>query len=121
VAERVRAGVTGWVCAADHQAYDLIAALKTRGLNVGEHFSVTGFDGIEKPDWAPLLTTAVIPYREIGYTGGRRLFDLMQKRFGSPQHILVASRLRQGETVAPVGTLPAPEPAKRKKAKAAAG
>ncbi len=99
VERRVRQGVKAWVCAADHQAYDLIAALKTRGLRVPEDVSVTGFDGIEKPDWAPLLTTAIIPYREIGFTGGKRLQELMRKRFGSPQHILVASRLREGETV----------------------
>jgi DNA-binding LacI/PurR family transcriptional regulator len=100
VHQRIRQGVKAWVCAADHQAYDLIAALQKRGLRIPQDVSITGFDGIEKPDWAPLLTTAVIPYREIGFTGGKRLLDLMRKRFGSAQHILVASRLREGETIA---------------------
>lgn len=98
--KQCRAGVTAWVCAADHQAYDLIAGLRKRGLLVPEDVSVTGFDGIEKPNWAPLLTTVVVPSREIGYTGGKRLLDIIKKRFDSPQHILIASRLQEGETVA---------------------
>ena len=100
VYKRVQAGVTAWVCAADHQAYDLIADLKQRGLRVPKDVSVTGFDGIEKPARAPLLTTALIPYREIGLTGTKLLTSLMSKRFGSAQHILVATQLREGETVA---------------------
>jgi DNA-binding LacI/PurR family transcriptional regulator len=100
VYQRVQAGVTAWVCAADHQAYDLVAALQQRGLRVPEDVSVTGFDGIEKPVQAPLLTTALIPYREIGFTGMKLLTGLMSKRFGSAQHILVATQIREGETVA---------------------
>jgi DNA-binding LacI/PurR family transcriptional regulator len=110
VHRRMAQGVRAWICAADHQAYDLIAGLQKRGVQVPRDVSITGFDGIEKPDWAPLLTTAVIPYREIGFTGGRRLLDLMRKRFGSTQHILVASRLREGETVAECGSVPKPTP-----------
>ncbi|MGB8355588.1 MAG: LacI family DNA-binding transcriptional regulator [Chthoniobacteraceae bacterium] len=102
VAKRIEAGVTAWLCAADHQAYDLIAALEKRGIRVPQDVSITGFDGIQKPDWAPLLTTTVIPYWEIGYTGGRRLLDIMKKRSGSAQHILISSQIREGETIGPV-------------------
>lgn len=102
VHERTKQGVTAWVCAADHQAYALITALRQRGLRVPEDVSVTGFDGIEQPPHAPLLTTAAIPYREIGFTGMQRLTTLMGKRFGSAQHILIASRLQEGETVGAV-------------------
>ena len=100
VYRRIQAGVTAWVCAADHQAYDLIADLKKHGLRVPKDVSVTGFDGIEKPAKAPLLTTAIIPYREIGLSGTKLLNSLMSKRFGSAQHILIATQLREGETVA---------------------
>ncbi len=100
--ERVRQGVTAWVCAADHQAYDLVAAFQKQGLRVPKDVSVTGFDGIEKPPKAPLLTTAAIPYREIGFTGMKQLTGLWGKRFGSAQHILIASRIREGDTVGPV-------------------
>ena len=105
IVERIEQGVTAWVCAADHQAYDLIAALQKKGIRVPEDVSVTGFDGIRKPDWAPLLTTTVIPYWEIGYTSGKRLFDIMKKRFGSPQHVLVSPVLREGETIGHVSIL----------------
>ena len=102
VAERVADGVTAWMCAADHQAYDLIAALKKRGIRVPNDVSVTGFDGIKKPKSAPQLSTAVIPYREIGFTGAKRLRDILHKRYGSPQHILIGCQIRKGETVGPV-------------------
>lgn len=101
VRARVAKGVTAWVCAADHQAYDLVASLQKAGVRVPEDVSITGFDGIEKPANGPLLTTAAIPYREIGFTGMKRLSGLMGKRFGSAQHILIASRIREGETLGP--------------------
>jgi LacI family transcriptional regulator len=99
VRARIKDGVRAWVCAADHQAYDLMAALRKKSVRVPEDVSITGFDGIEKPVAAPELTTAVIPYREIGFTGLRRLTALMSKRFGSAQHILIASQIRRGGTI----------------------
>jgi len=100
-AELIRDGVTAWVCAADHQAYDLIAALKLRGISVPNDVSITGFDGILRPTGAPLLTTGCIPYREIGFTGAKRLRDLISKRFTSTQHILLECRYQEGETIGP--------------------
>ncbi|HWB61563.1 MAG TPA: LacI family DNA-binding transcriptional regulator [Chthoniobacteraceae bacterium] len=102
IAARIADGVTAWVCAADHQAYDLIAGLEKRGIRVPRDVSVTGFDGIRKPDWAPLLTTVSVPFWEMGYTAGRRLHDMIKKRFGSPQHVLVAPGMREGETTGPI-------------------
>ncbi len=99
-AEQVRAGGTAFVCAADHQAYDLISGLRKRGLKVPEDVSVTGFDGINPPARMPALSTIEIPYRDIGYTAAKRLKDLLQKRFGPSQHILLGCQLREGDTVA---------------------
>jgi len=106
-AERTRDGVTAWVCAADHLGYDLISALEARGFRTPEDVSVTGFDGIHPPAGAAQLSTSVIPYREIGLIAGKRLTDLVEKRFTSVQHILIGPNFRPGETDAP--------PAKRKK------
>ena len=100
-AERTRAGVTAWVCAADHQAYDLIRGLYQRGINVPEDVSVTGFDGIEKPAGCPELGTIQIPFREIGATGTQRLIERVRKRFGSTQHVLIDCPFKPGATVAP--------------------
>lgn len=98
--ERTRDGVTAWVCAADHQAYELILALQKNGLAVPRDVSVTGFDGIDTPPGLPELTTVKIPFREIGITGTKRLHERALKRFGSSQHVLINCKLRPGETVA---------------------
>jgi DNA-binding LacI/PurR family transcriptional regulator len=100
-AERTRQGVTAWVCAADHQAYDLVRGLRQRGLKVPEQVSVTGFDGIATPPGAPVLSTILVPFREIGLTGTQRLIERTRKRFGSAQHVLIDCRLRVGKTVGP--------------------
>jgi LacI family transcriptional regulator len=101
-AARTRAGVTAWVCAADHQAYELIRGLKLRGLEVPRHVSVTGFDGIRPPKGCPRLSTIEIPFREIGITGTMRLIQRIRKHFGSPQHVLIDGLLRPGATVGAV-------------------
>ncbi len=99
VAERTRAGVTAWVCAADHQAYELVRGLKERGLETPRHVSVTGFDGITAPKGSPRLSTIEIPFREIGATGTLRLIERVRKHFGSTQHVFIDGRLRPGATV----------------------
>ncbi len=101
VRARTDDGVTAWLCAADHQAYDLMAGLERRGLSVPDDVSITGFDGVCPPEDRPRLTTIEIPYREIGLNGAKRLADLVRKRFTQPQHILVSSHFREGRTTAP--------------------
>jgi len=100
-ARRTRKGVTAWVCAADHQAYDLIRGLKRAGLRVPRDVSVTGFDGIERAGSNPALTTVQIPFREIGMTGAERLAARVRKRFHGKQHIYISGPLRAGKTVGP--------------------
>ncbi len=99
-AGRTRAGVTAWVCAADHQAYDLILGLKKLGLKVPADVSVTGFDGIGRRGNRPALTTVEIPFREIGASGTQRLAARLRKRFHQSQHVYISGRLREGSTVA---------------------
>lgn len=103
VAERSKQGVTAWICAADHQAFDLIQGLNNRGFSVPNDVSVTGFDGIEQVGKNPALTTIRIPYREIGITGAERLAARLRKRFHGKQHVYISGKLREGKTVAPTG------------------
>ena len=91
---------TAWVCAADHQAYDLISGFKKRRLKVPKDVSVTGFDGIQQPGATSSLTTIKIPFRSIGMTGAERLATRMRKRFGEKQHIYIAGELQQGKSAA---------------------
>lgn len=100
-AERTRSGVTAWVCAADHQAYDLIRGLKKSGLKVPREVSVTGFDGIERAGSNPALTTIQIPFRAIGMTGAERLAARMRKRFHGKQHVYISGQVRVGKTAGP--------------------
>jgi len=101
VTEQIKDGVTAWMCASDRQAYDLIVALDEHGYKVPEDVSVTGFDGILRPQGAPALDTVRIPYYEIGFTACRRLLDKMNKRFDALQEILLECRLQEGKTVGP--------------------
>jgi len=102
VYQKTRDGVTAWICAADHQAYDLVRFLQDKGLSIPGDVSVTGFDGIATPEGSPRLSTVHIPFHQIGVIGGKRLLDLIQKRFDPPQQILLACDLREGETIGPV-------------------
>ncbi len=105
VCRQTRDGVTAWMCAADHQAFDLLGALEEAGIDVPGEVSVTGFDGLTPPKGRPKLTTVDIPFHQIGIIGGKRLLDLIQKRFDSLQHILLNCDLRIGRTVAEIGTV----------------
>jgi len=98
VAERTSQGVTAWVCAADHQAYDLINGLKKRGINVPRDVSITGFDGVEESKKKPSLTTIKIPFREIGMSGTKRLSERIQKRFHESRHVYISGSLQKGKT-----------------------
>lgn len=100
VAERTRAGTTAWICAADHQTFELIPYLQSQGLSVPEDVSIAGFDGLVTPSRLPAVTTVQIPYHQIGVIGGKRLLDLVAKRFEAAQHILLDCELRAGATTA---------------------
>ena len=102
VAARTRAGVTAWVCVADHQAFDVAEGLEKRGLSVPKDVSVTGFDGIKTPGKESLdLTTLQIPFREIGNTGAERLSARMNRRFHGKRHVYISGQMKEGGTVAP--------------------
>ncbi|MEM9079929.1 MAG: LacI family DNA-binding transcriptional regulator [Verrucomicrobiota bacterium] len=92
-------GVTAWVCAADHQAYDLVEGFRAHGLRVPRDVSVTGFDGIKNESSLPTLTTVKIPFREIGMTGAERLASRLRKRFREKRHVYISGNLLEGKTV----------------------
>jgi LacI family transcriptional regulator len=100
VADHVRRGITGWVCAADHQAYGLIPHLKRAGIRVPEDCSLTGFDGIEPPPGLPQLTTVKVPYWEMGAAAVGRLLNRMQHPSAPRRHILIAGQPIYGASTA---------------------
>lgn len=100
VAQQTRAaGITAWVCAADHQAYQLIADLRERGIRVPHDCSVTGFDGIEPPLGMAKLTTLAVAHAEIGASALSRLVNRILHPNSSGRKIFVETSLVEGETV----------------------
>lgn len=100
VIAQVRAGVTAWVCAADHQAYGLLQQLRQAGLRVPEDCSITGFDGIEPPPGLPQLTTVKVPYWDMGVAAVGRMLNRIEHPSSPRRHILIAGQPVFGATTA---------------------
>jgi LacI family transcriptional regulator len=97
----VREGVTGIVCAADHQAYPLVRALQEAGIRVPEDVSVTGFDGETPPEGMPQMTTVHMPFKDIGISSVVSLLRRVALPSAPRRHILVSGRILEGATCAP--------------------
>ena len=95
------AGVTAWVCAADHQAYQLMADLRSRGVRVPEDCSITGFDGIEPPPGLGQVTTLSVAHGDIGASAISRLLSRILHPTSPRRKILVETNLVEGTTIAP--------------------
>jgi len=91
-------GVTAIVCAADHQAYHLVAGLQKRGIKVPEEVSVTGFDGEPPPKGLPQLSTIRTPFRDIGVSSVVSLLRRVTHPSAPRRHILVSGRPIMGAT-----------------------
>ena len=104
VVEMVHDGVTAIVCAADHQAYPLVSALRASGIRVPEDVSVTGFDGVSPPNGEDQLTTVRTPFRDIGISSVVSLLRRVSNSSAPRRHILVCGRSIEGKStdVAPV-------------------
>jgi LacI family transcriptional regulator len=92
-------GVTAFVCAADHQAYELIKGLNKRGIRVPEDVSICGFDGVKIPNNPQQICTVKVPNYDIGYFATERLFEHSKKRFSSTHHTLLGCKIIKGDTV----------------------
>ena len=97
--DAIEDGVTAFVCAADHQAYELIAGLEKRGYNVPKDVSICGFDGTKSTNSSQQICSVKIPNRDIGYFATERLFEYSRKRFSSTHHTLLACSIIKGTTV----------------------
>ncbi len=94
-------GVTAWVCAADHQAYQLMRDLQARGVRVPEDCSITGFDGLEPPAGLRRATSMRVPNEHIGMSALSRVINRVIYPHSPLKKILVEAELVAGETVAP--------------------
>jgi LacI family transcriptional regulator len=94
-------GVTAWVCAADHQAYQLMIDLQLRGISVPDDCSVTGFDGIEPPPGLKPVASLRVPNEAIGAAALIRLINRLEHPSSPKRKILVETEFFEGETLAP--------------------
>lgn len=93
--------VTAWVCAADHQAYQLIPDLAARGVRVPQDCSVTGFDGLEPPAQLRRVASMRVPHEDIGDSAVARLLSRIMQPHSPRRKILVEAHLVAGDTIAP--------------------
>lgn len=102
VARLVRqSGVTAWVCAADHQAYQVMMDLQVRGVRVPHDCSITGFDGLEAPAGLQRAASMRVPHEQIGSSALTRLINRIEHPSSPRRKILVEAELVPGETIAP--------------------
>lgn len=94
-------GVTAWVCAADHQAYQLALDLPPRGLRVPEDVSITGFDGLDPAAGQKRVTSMRVPHEQIGSAAVSRLVNRLQHPTAPRRKILVEAQYVAGETIVP--------------------
>jgi|TARA_B110000438_G_C15812692_1_gene650400 LacI family transcriptional regulator len=100
-AELVREGVTAFVCAADHQAYELRQLLAERGIQVPRDCSLTGFDGIEPTTGVPAMATVRVPYDEIGRSAFHQLMRRVDHPLAPRRHVLVDGEFVEGTSIGP--------------------
>jgi LacI family transcriptional regulator len=92
--------VTAWVCAADHQAYQLTQDLTSRGFRVPEDCSITGFDGLDPVSGQKRVTSMRVPHDQIGFAAVTRLINRLQHPTAPRRKILVEAQYVAGETIA---------------------
>jgi LacI family transcriptional regulator len=89
-------GLTAIICANDRLAFGVYQALSERGVRIPDDVSVVSFDDDEIAAYLrPGLTTARIPYEEMG----KRAVELVLAQEFSPQRILVPMPIVERESV----------------------
>ena len=80
---------TAAVCFNDVVAFGVCSALKSRGLEPGRHFAVTGFDDVaEARDMVPALTTVSVDIQGLGERAAHALLRMIAEgRSRLPDHI----------------------------------
>jgi LacI family transcriptional regulator len=99
----IKDGVTAIVCAADHQAYRLMADLQVMGFSVPGDLSITGFDGISPIHPNRQMATVKVPYEELGRSAVHQLLRRLEQPTAPRRHILVDGDILEGDTIAAPG------------------
>ncbi len=98
IKQQMEQGMTALMCAADHQAYELIRNLSEAGIRVPEDLSITGYDGIPVPVGMKQVTTYSSNFHEIGMAGMISIKRRIDRPLASRAHMLVDGEMIVGET-----------------------
>ncbi len=98
VADKIRGGVTAWICADDKMGYSLCAGLARRGLRVPDDVAVTGFHQRRPQTDLPLLTSTKVDEELLGQAALRRLAYRLDQPGETPRIILMPSQFVKGKT-----------------------
>jgi LacI family transcriptional regulator len=93
-------GVRAWICADDFVGYDLCAELLRRGVLIPDDIAITGFHRHPhiRHGSLPLLTSTIVDSEMMGFNALQQLDYRMSHPRQSPQLILMAATLAQGQT-----------------------
>jgi len=95
----IKAGITAYVCAADHQAYLVWQELERRGIRVPEQVSLTGFDGIPPPSPQKQVATVRVPYDEIGRSAFHQVLHRITFPSAPRRHVMVDGDVIEGRSI----------------------
>lgn len=106
MAERIGAGVTGWIAVHDMVGYHAMEALRGLGLTTPEDYSLVGFDNLDPPHRSlRKLVSVESPFEAMGQAAVR----ILMRRFAQPRtevfHSLFRCSLVDGQTVGPARPL----------------
>lgn len=90
------AGFTGLICLNDRLAFGAYQAMQLRGLRIPDDVSVVSFDDdVIAAHLRPALTTALLPYEEMG----RRAMEMALSDSVDPQNLLVPMPIQLRDSV----------------------
>lgn len=102
VARRIRAGVTGVVCACDNIAYRLMELLRPLGIEVPRDVSITGVDDDPAPPGLVKLQSARFPGEYMGATAVSALIERKRHPAAPARQLLLEATIVDGESIADV-------------------
>jgi LacI family transcriptional regulator len=93
---------TAIMCGNDEMALQVYIATLTRGLRIPEDISIVGFDDFQTVSLGvkPELTTAALPYYDLGFKGADRLDRLLKNGVLKSDHLVLPCRLVERGSVA---------------------
>jgi len=103
ILQALKKGVTAFVAASDHAAYEISRILTENKISMPGDVSLTGFDAIGEPGFQSLSFTTYDPnFVEMGRVAIRLALSRLENLSAAPLNVTVRGRLIEGSTTGPV-------------------